>query len=829
MIPPASAEDETLGSEADRFGTQEHFDALWDFLTAWHVRSPEFHPAVRRQLPKGKWAFPPLASAVQQAEAAGHSVSRVLNETYPAVFPDWFQDRLKDLEGLDAADGNGVGRSDEHDFRVEYPWLFRGRSQVPKIGDYRILSHVGAGGMAVVFKAFNDIKTERGERRRAIKVVPPNSKIPDAAERFDREVRKLLLLGHPNIVKALECPVVEAGARRIDYLVMEYVYGPSLDDLICHHRLRNRPVPAALAVDLLKQLAEGLDHMRSKDDRLVHRDLKPTNILLQRCRRHTSRPNRWEAKIADFGLALGEDDPRLSDAGVIAGTAPYTADPSAVELNTLLDECIAAGAEISDLEERERLRAISRELANKVFEKTNRIPSATIRAPRVPAPPRYVGFTFDRGLRYRYTPVATIVLLTMLVLAYAGALTWRILSRPVDGQLKTDLTKAQSDLQRTQTVGRGLRQSLWDVLESVPVEKQNELATKNCTDFIRTCRIEQGPYAGTFRMTAADANDIWVAPARASLAALALMATHKQAVNPVVKEADYRYVRLWLDWYAENQDSSGVIPNYRGKVSDSSITPEQKVGYAKDTERDPDAAANFLLALDRCYEKLDPPPSEKVRQAARNAAHAIQKRSEPQQATPDGAATVVSLLTGVTECGGAVAAARFFDRVGEPAEAKLAATCAKRIGSRLKDFLQPLREGRQVFAVLFQNGKFGLNETKGDESQNVFASLCGLAWVRSDNQEPWKMLTSENLLAEDEADPFNRAPWSPVEAWYAAAMKVGSDQERRRWRERTLRAAIGYRQASAYVDRPAITLLTLLEGPSWRPGVAEAEALVIRE
>ena len=175
------------------------------------------------------------------------------------------------------------------------------------LSHYRILEHIGSGGMGVVYRAHD----EQLERDVAIKVLPPGTLTDeDARRRFRKEALALAKLNHPNIET-----VHEFGAENgIDFLVTEYIPGCSLDEKLINGSLDEKEI-----VTLGLQLTEGLE--AAHDQGLVHRDLKPANLRIS--------PN-GRLKILDFGLARlvePESDSAiaacLTQQPEIRGTLPY--------------------------------------------------------------------------------------------------------------------------------------------------------------------------------------------------------------------------------------------------------------------------------------------------------------------------------------------------------------------------------------------------------------------------------------------------------------------------------------------------------------------------
>ena len=167
-----------------------------------------------------------------------------------------------------------------------------------RVGPYRILSRLGAGGMGEVFLALD----ERLDRRVALKRIrTAGDATPDRRERFRREARLAARLNHPSIVQIYD--VLSDGADEI--LVLEYVEGPTL-----RHLVDLGPLSPGRAAALGKDVAEGLAEAHLQG--IVHRDLKSENVLVTASGR---------AKVADFGVAkrrLESED--LTATGMVVGT-----------------------------------------------------------------------------------------------------------------------------------------------------------------------------------------------------------------------------------------------------------------------------------------------------------------------------------------------------------------------------------------------------------------------------------------------------------------------------------------------------------------------------
>lgn len=175
-----------------------------------------------------------------------------------------------------------------------------------RLGDYRIVSRLGVGGMGTVYRAVH----ERMGREVAVKLLRPEiQKNPMLLQRFDREVRAVARLSHPNIVTALDAREHEG----LHFLVTELVDGRDLDQTV---RI-NGPLPPLDALECVLQAARGLAYAHSQG--VIHRDIKPANLL---------KSKDGTIKILDMGLARisnadSSTDVNLTGTGVMMGTAAY--------------------------------------------------------------------------------------------------------------------------------------------------------------------------------------------------------------------------------------------------------------------------------------------------------------------------------------------------------------------------------------------------------------------------------------------------------------------------------------------------------------------------
>jgi WD40 repeat protein len=169
------------------------------------------------------------------------------------------------------------------------------------LGKYQILEEIGRGGMGAVYKAYDPVL----ERTVAIKILAPHlTWEKNFVDRFHQEAQLTARLFHPNIVHIHDIQEQDG----IHYLVMDYVQGEPLSSLIS----RLGPMPPQRALGILAQVADALDHAHSQ--RLIHRDVKPSNILVGADDRVT---------LTDFGIARAAEGTRLTMTGVNLGTPQY--------------------------------------------------------------------------------------------------------------------------------------------------------------------------------------------------------------------------------------------------------------------------------------------------------------------------------------------------------------------------------------------------------------------------------------------------------------------------------------------------------------------------
>ena len=165
---------------------------------------------------------------------------------------------------------------------------------------YKILDHLGTGGMATVWLGYDTIL----DRQVAIKTFKIDANDEDAVKRFNREAKAVTSLSHPNIVSIYD--VENEG--EFYYLILEYVEGMTLKD----YMIKNPRIPIETIVHIAKQIAAGLSHAHQNG--IIHRDIKPQNILMN---------ENLTCKITDFGIARAYGDTTLTQTNQMLGTVYY--------------------------------------------------------------------------------------------------------------------------------------------------------------------------------------------------------------------------------------------------------------------------------------------------------------------------------------------------------------------------------------------------------------------------------------------------------------------------------------------------------------------------
>jgi serine/threonine protein kinase len=178
------------------------------------------------------------------------------------------------------------------------------------LGNYRLISPLGAGGMGEVWRA----EDTRLQREVAIKILAdPIANDPEWKARFLREARIIAQLNHPNIATIY---AIEQEGDKV-FIAMELIEGESLGTILGRGSMELHD-----AVRIIRQVADALEDAHFKG--IVHRDIKPDNVIVTRAKR--------VAKVLDFGIAkqvganASKNTPALTQGGMIVGT-PYYMSP----------------------------------------------------------------------------------------------------------------------------------------------------------------------------------------------------------------------------------------------------------------------------------------------------------------------------------------------------------------------------------------------------------------------------------------------------------------------------------------------------------------------
>jgi serine/threonine-protein kinase len=189
---------------------------------------------------------------------------------------------------------------------------------VTRLGRYELLSPLGAGGMAEVYKA-RSVGPGGFERQVVIKrILPDQSSDPEFVSMFISEARILGMLHHPNVVQAHDF----GDDNGTLFLALEYVDGPSVSRLLRTLRAANRKIPPVVAAYIAREVCRALSYVHDLRDQsgerlnIVHRDVTPSNIVMTAV---------GGVKLLDFGVAKFKCAQQLTKTGTVKGKPAYLA------------------------------------------------------------------------------------------------------------------------------------------------------------------------------------------------------------------------------------------------------------------------------------------------------------------------------------------------------------------------------------------------------------------------------------------------------------------------------------------------------------------------
>jgi hypothetical protein len=238
----------------------------------------------------------------------GTNLTRVverLNEEQPLVTSAYWP-ALKSLAGGVAADTAVTPHAKSRTREVQLTFLQPATdpAYLGRLAQFDVMRILGRGGMGVVLEAFDS----RLQRHVAIKVLDPELADDDVArQRFCREARAAAAVTHENVVAVHQ--VEKSGDEGLPYLVMQLINGETLEQRLA----REKKLPVHEIVRIGMEAARGLAAAHAQG--LIHRDIKPGNILLE--------PPSGRVKLTDFGLARVIDDVKLTRTGFVSGTPMY--------------------------------------------------------------------------------------------------------------------------------------------------------------------------------------------------------------------------------------------------------------------------------------------------------------------------------------------------------------------------------------------------------------------------------------------------------------------------------------------------------------------------
>lgn len=189
-----------------------------------------------------------------------------------------------------------------------------------RFGRFELLSLIGKGGMAEVFKARIVQGARQGEIVALKRLLPELAADPECVDLFTGEADVSRLLSHPNIVEVVEAGSVDGPASDLYYMAMEYVEGRDLGAILTRCRERHILLPVDFAIYIARALLEALEYAHTaksatgKPLKLVHCDVSPSNVFVSKL---------GDVKLGDFGIAKVRSIDKWDDGDLVWGKLSY--------------------------------------------------------------------------------------------------------------------------------------------------------------------------------------------------------------------------------------------------------------------------------------------------------------------------------------------------------------------------------------------------------------------------------------------------------------------------------------------------------------------------
>lgn len=275
---------------------------------------------------------------LEEIATGGSNLSQLvehLNKDVPApTSPYWPAMQSLDLELKETfvpKPVNPLSAKPRRDLTLEFLEPPHDSAYLGRLAEFDVMRVIGRGGMGIVLEAFDS----HLQRHVALKVLNPElAEDETARQRFCREARAAASITHENVVAVHQ--VAKSGEYKLPYLVMQLISGESLEQ-----RLARPPkLPFREIVRIGMQAARGLAAAHAQG--LIHRDIKPGNILLETVEQRV--------KLTDFGLARATEDIKLTRTGFVTGTPMYMAPEQAHgEEATAQSDLFSLGAVIYEM------------------------------------------------------------------------------------------------------------------------------------------------------------------------------------------------------------------------------------------------------------------------------------------------------------------------------------------------------------------------------------------------------------------------------------------------------------------------------------------------